>query len=188
MWESQLERDYIYLLEIDTDIVAYCEQPFTIAYDRHNRRKKYTPDFLVERKCSKQVVEVKPNSKVESFINSDRFLGITSFCSSSGMEFVIVTEKTIRVQPRLDNIKLLYKYARADLPWSIYTDCLNYFQKVKISTISEICKSLRGVTQSSLLKLLWNGFLLTDLMQPISPHSSIQLSLYASSWQEEAEA
>jgi hypothetical protein len=78
-WESQLERDYIYLLEIDTDAVAYCEQPFTIAYDRHNRRKKYTPDFLVERRCSKQVIEVKPKSKVESFVKSDRFLNGSLF-------------------------------------------------------------------------------------------------------------
>lgn len=188
MWESQLERDYIYLLEIDTDAVAYWGQPLTIAYDRHNRRKKYTPDFLVERRELKQVVEVKPKSKIESFMTSDRFLGITNFCFSNGLEFAVVTEETIRVQPRLDNIKLLYRYARVDLPWSIYTDCLDYFQKVKISTISETVRNLegRGVTQSSLLKLLWNGFLLTDLMQPISPHSSIQLSLYASSWQEEA--
>ena len=106
MWESQLERDYIYLLEIDTDIVAYCEQPFTIAYDRHNRRKKYTPDFLVERRELKQVVEVKPKSKIKSFMTSDRFLGITNFCFSNSLEFAIMTEETIRVQPRLDNIKL----------------------------------------------------------------------------------
>ena len=190
MWESQLERDYIYLLEIDKDAVAYCGQPFTIAYDSQNRRKKYTPDFFVERRCSKQVIEVKPKSKIESFVKSDRFLGITNFCSSNGLEFTIMTEETIRVQPRLDNIKLLYRYARIDLPLNIYSDCLNYFQKVKISTISETDRSLkeREVTQSSLLKLLWIGFLLTDLMQPISPQSSIQLSLSALNWQEEARA
>lgn len=197
MWESQLERDYIYLLEIDPDVVAYYGQPFTIAYDLKNRRKKYTPDFLVDRRCSKQVVEVKPKSKVESFIKSDceasrrhRFLGIRNFCSLNDLNFAVVTEETIRVQPRLDNIKLLYRYARINLPWSIYTDCLDYFQKVKISTISETGRSLKetGVTQSSLLKLLWTGFLLTDLMQPISPQSSIQLSLSASNWQEKAEA
>ena len=85
MWESQLERDYIYLLEIDTDIVAYCEQPFTIAYDRHNRRKKYTPDFLVERKCSKQVVEVKPKSKVESFVKRIALNG--SLCGTTDAPF-----------------------------------------------------------------------------------------------------
>ena len=27
-WESQLERDYIYLLEIDPDVTAYQGQPF----------------------------------------------------------------------------------------------------------------------------------------------------------------
>lgn len=190
MWESQLERDYIYLLEIDTDVVAYYGQPFTIAYDSHNRRKKYTPDFLVERKYSKQVVEVKPESKVKSFVNSDRFLGITNFCSFNGLKFAIMTEETIRVQPRLNNIKLLYRYARIALPVSIYNDCLDYFHKVKISTISEAERSLRvrGVTQSSLLKLLWTGFLLTDLMQPISPLSIIQLSLSTLKWQEEAGA
>lgn len=31
-WESQLERDYIYLLEIDPEVLSYGEQPFTISY------------------------------------------------------------------------------------------------------------------------------------------------------------
>ncbi|MEO1673408.1 MAG: hypothetical protein AAFR77_21965 [Cyanobacteria bacterium J06631_2] len=39
MRESQLERDYIYHLEIDTDAVAYCGQPFMVAYDHHNERE-----------------------------------------------------------------------------------------------------------------------------------------------------
>ena len=38
-------------------------------------------------------------------MTSDRFLGITNFCFSNGLEFVVVTEETIRVQPRLNNIK-----------------------------------------------------------------------------------
>jgi hypothetical protein len=36
-WESQLERDYIYLLEIDPEVLSYSEQPFTISYtDKEN--------------------------------------------------------------------------------------------------------------------------------------------------------
>ena len=102
--------------------------------DRHNRRKKYTPDFLVERSGSKQVIEVKPASKVETFVNSDRFNEITNFCSFNSLKFAVVTEETIRGQPRLDNIKLLYKYVRITLPWNIHTNCFDYFQKVEIST------------------------------------------------------
>ncbi|MDJ0574365.1 MAG: hypothetical protein QNJ65_04270 [Xenococcaceae cyanobacterium MO_234.B1] len=48
-WESQIERDYIYLLEIDSDVVAYYGQPFKIQYTDKGKSRNYTPDFLVER-------------------------------------------------------------------------------------------------------------------------------------------
>ena len=184
-WESQLERDYIYCLEIDPDVLGYHGQPFTIAYDNLDKRKKYTPDFFVERQASLQVVEIKPSSKVEVFRNTNRFKQAANFCSLNNLEFVVLTEETIRVQPRLDNIKLLYKYAKVALAWSVYADCWDYFNCVKISTLSETEKSLRakGVTQSSLLRLLFHGFLLTDLMQSISPLSLIELSPSAIDWQ-----
>ncbi len=37
-WESQLERDFLYLLEIDDDVVSYYEQPLRIPY-RLNGKK-----------------------------------------------------------------------------------------------------------------------------------------------------
>jgi hypothetical protein len=44
-WESQLERDYIYLLEIDPDVLFYQGQPFTITYSSH-----YALQFVVGKK------------------------------------------------------------------------------------------------------------------------------------------
>lgn len=188
-WESQLERDYIYLLEIDPNVISYQGQPFTIAYDRYDKRRKYTPDFFVQRKGSKQVVEVKPTSKVEKFKNSYRFSQIINFCSFNDLEFAILTEDVIRVQPRLSNVKLLYKYAKVSIPWSVYINCFDYLYSLEISTISRAEENLKekGVTQSSLLKLLWDGFLMTDLMQSISVSSSIRLSPSAFNWQIGAE-
>ena len=185
MWESQLERDYIYFLEIDPDVVAYYEQPFTIAYDSLDKRKKYTPDFLVERNNFRQIVEVKPESKINDFQIGQRFRQAASFCLTHNLEFAIFTEKTIRVQPRLNNIKLLYKYARVAVPWQIYDDCLNYFNLVKSSTILEAETALRvkKITYSYLLKLLWSGFLLTDMMRSITSQSLVQLSPSAIAYQ-----
>lgn len=178
MWESQLERDYIYLLEIDPDVVAYYGQPFTITYDSLDKRKKYTPDFLVDRNSFRQIVEIKPESKIEKFKNSHRFRQTASFCLGHNLELAIFTEKKIRVQPRLNNIKLLYKYARVTVPWHIYNDCLNYFNLVKSSTILEAETTLRvkKITYSYLLKLLWSGFLITDMMRSITSQSLVQLS------------
>lgn len=185
IWESQLERDCIYLLEIDPDVIAYRSQPFTIAYDNRDKRKKYTPDFLVERKSYRQIVEVKPESKVKEFSQTNRFRQAANFCLVHDLEFVIITEKTIKVQPRLDNIKLLHRYARVSVPWHSYANCLDYFDSVITSTISEAEKELRAkrITYSCLLKLLWSGFLLTDMMQPITAQSLVQLSPSAINWE-----
>jgi hypothetical protein len=48
-WESQIERDYIYLLEIDTDVISYKSQPFFLNYMKEGKTRKYTPDFWVKR-------------------------------------------------------------------------------------------------------------------------------------------
>lgn len=185
VWESQLERDYIYLLEIDPDVLTYQGQPFTIVYDNRDKRRKYTPDFLVERNGFRQVVEVKPESKVKEFSHTNRFRQAANFCLTHNLEFVVVTEKTIRVQPRLDNIKLLHKYARVAVPWHGYADCLDYFDSVETSTLLEAEKKLKakGITYSCLLRLLWSGFFLTDLMQPITAQSLVQLSPSAIDWE-----
>ncbi len=184
-WESQLERDYIYLLEIDPDVLSYQGQPFTIAYSNLDKRRKYTPDFWVERKGSKQIIEVKPAHKVSETQNTRRFQQAASICLAHNLEFVVVTEKTIRVQPRLDNIKLLHRYARVSLSWHNYIDCLEYFRSVETKSLLEAERDLeaKGITRNYLLRLLWSGFLLTDLMKPITPLSLIQLSREAINWE-----
>ena len=44
-WESQIERDYLYLLEIDPDVVSYEEQPLKIRYYLDGEPHLYTPIF-----------------------------------------------------------------------------------------------------------------------------------------------
>lgn len=89
----------------------------------------------------------------------------------------MVTEKMIRVQPRLNNIKLLYKYAKVPLSFSNYLDCLDYFQNTKFISLLNAEQQLRakGISRSLLLRLLWSGVLVTDLMKPINSESLIQL-------------
>src|SRR5215216_2118746 len=67
-WESQLERDFYYLLEIDPNVVSFREQPLRIEYILNGKLHYYTPDVLVERKQKIQIVEVKPKSKVEKYV------------------------------------------------------------------------------------------------------------------------
>jgi hypothetical protein len=116
-YESHLKRDYIYLLEIDSDVIAYRSQPFKIQYFYKGKEKSYTPDFAVKRTDRRQIVEIKPQNKVSSEKNQVLFSQIAPRCSEKGWEFIVVTDKTIRVKPKLNNIKTLYYYAK--VPGSI---------------------------------------------------------------------
>ncbi len=102
----------------------------------------------MSRKGSKQIIEVKPAHKVSEPQNTRRFQQAANICEAYNLEFVVVTEKTIRVQPRLDNIKLLYRYARVSLSWHNYHDCLAYFRLVetKISRVLESTSNKRTAT------------------------------------------
>ncbi len=184
-WESQIERDYIYLLEIDPDVVSFFGQPFKIAYNYEGLPRKYTPDFLVTRTQKTQVVEVKPVQQALSEKNLRLFRHIAPIVDANKMEFVVVTEQLIRVQPKLNNIKLLYKYAREPLSLSNYLDCLKYFQNRVATSIEDAMVELtdKGVSKNILLRLLWSGFLVTDLMKPINCASLIQMSPNDCNWE-----
>ncbi|AVH68356.1 TnsA endonuclease (plasmid) [Nostoc sp. 'Peltigera membranacea cyanobiont' N6] len=179
-WESQIERDYIYLLEIDPTVQSYRGQPFKITYISKGVTKNYTPDFWVQRIGQQQVIEVKPASQVNDQKNLDKWRHISHLCEERSMRFMVVTDTMIRQQPKLDNIKLLYKYARSPLTLQQYLDCQCYFTSREPTPFKQVCHDLerKGIYPNLLFKLLYFGWLSTDLMESIGAASLIQLSQF----------
>src|ERR1043165_2791519 len=114
LWfESLLERDYLCLLEFDyLDVISFREQPGRIYYTLDGKRRRYTPDFYVERKKKRQIIEVKAEAKAQEEKYRTLFRIASIICSREGYDFEVVTETFIRIQPRLYNIKLLLRYQR----------------------------------------------------------------------------
>jgi hypothetical protein len=115
-FESLLERDFLYLLEYDHLDVEYFEsQPCRIHYRREGRKRRYTPDFLVVRKGGRQIVEVKPEEKALEERNREIFRIAAAACARQGYEFRVVTDAEIRIEPRLENVKILLRYQRTEV-------------------------------------------------------------------------
>ncbi len=120
-FESSLERDFIYLLEMDWIIDSYYEQPVTIYFtDSENKQRTYTPDFLFywhyrfSSQGSKPVlVEIKYEKDLEkkSLEYQPKFNAAEEFCEVNGYEFKVLTEKDIRTE-YLENCKFLYRYKK----------------------------------------------------------------------------
>ena len=123
-FESSLERDLAALLEFDSRILAFEEQPLHVPFrGQDGKAHIYTPDFLVtyifydpetdpEHKC---LVEVKYRQDLE--VNWTRlrpsFRAALALAAGRGWRFKILTETEIRA-PFLRPVRFLLPYLRED--------------------------------------------------------------------------
>ncbi|HJQ24667.1 MAG TPA: TnsA endonuclease N-terminal domain-containing protein [Blastocatellia bacterium] len=177
-WESQIERDYLYLLEFDTEVLFYLEQPFRIRYLRSNKVHYYTPDFLVRRKEKKQIIEVKPDAQVKKEENDLLFRTIAPICQQQGYEFLVVTDSMIRASSYLNNIKLLYRYARIPIPAHYQVKCYEFFKTETVVTLGDLIQFFesQGISRRVIYGFIYQRILETDLSFPINLNSAITLS------------
>lgn len=176
-FESHLERDFIYLIEFDKSVVRYQEQPFKIKYFLNGKQLLYTPDFFVERQDKKQVVEIKPQSKAEKseFVHFSKV--ITNHLAEKDYEYFVITDSTIRLQPRLSNIQLLWRYARFPINTKHKILLHELFGESLQFSFLEVCSFLSQAKEQKELvyALLFHGYLVTDIEKPITENSVLSI-------------
>lgn len=115
-FESLLERDYLYLLDFERDVLTFEEQPLTIRYHQGTKNHSYTPDFLLQRPSHPLLVECKPTIFVDTPENQVKFAAARAWCVDQGYTFQIVTDVEVRTAYRLENVKFLTRFARQIVP------------------------------------------------------------------------
>jgi hypothetical protein len=182
-YESLLERDFIFLLEIDTDVAAYREQPTTIRFRAGDAIYTYTPDFLVVREKERQIVEVKPAERLKERKYQVTFQHAREIFQRVGYEFLVLTENSIQKQPLLDNVKVLHKYSRTPISYADQVEAHKFFGRKKISTLSEITEyfASRGRGQQVVYALIYFGVIYADLVAaPLGPDMMVRPPLTVS--------
>lgn len=115
-FESLLERDYLYLLDFERDVLMFEEQPLTITYQQSTITRSYTPDFLLQRRSHPLLVECKPMVFVDTAENQEKFSAARAWCMEQGYSFQVVTDVEVRAGHRLENVKFLTRFARQIVP------------------------------------------------------------------------
>ena len=182
-YESLLERDEMYLLDFDPLVTFWREQPLKIRYVLNSKTHFYTPDLEVHRTSKRQLVEVKSQDQVDSGRFDSLFRIATSACQDEGYEYVVVTDQMIRQQPRLDNVKKLWKYARTPILPQHQLLCRQFFQEkqseqVELGDLIAFCKS-KGVAAQVVYSMLFWGVLDFDLNQTLDQLTPVKLAGHA---------
>jgi TnsA endonuclease N terminal len=175
--ESGLELDYAFLLDADHDVNSFQEQPGKIKYYLNGKLRTYTPDFFVPRPNKKQIVEVKPESKVATEESKILFGIIDAICREAGCEFVVVTDAKIRVQPRLDNIKLFWKYGRTPIYPRHQIYCHEFFARKHNPVLGELFEffAYQKEGKAVVFSLLYWGFVGIDINAPVNFNAPVYL-------------
>jgi hypothetical protein len=96
-YNSLLQKDFMYWLEFDTDVLSYNTPGIAVNYHSSGKEKSYTPDFQVVRYQKKQIIEVKSQMYVRTLNVATR----TSFSqvkivsnNSTSSDLEVFTRKT----------------------------------------------------------------------------------------------
>ncbi len=175
--ESSLEFNYAHLLEFDQNVLSYQEQPLTLTYFLEGKAHRYTADFQVDSRASRDLVEVKPTEDCASPENQRIFRAVKSAANKRGYGFVVADGDQIGRQPRLSNIKLLWKYARTPLHPEHQLLCVAVFAGTRKLTLGALFEAFRakGYSRQVVYSLIWHGMLAVDLALSLIPSAAVTL-------------
>ncbi len=165
---STLELDMCFHLEYSPDIEKFTSQPNGFYYGFNDRQCRYTPDFnIVNHDGVETFIEVKHSSKIHNPDFRSRFAVKQQFSLEHfNKKLILITEKQIRINPILNNLKLLHRYSGLQTVSDIQYEILKIVQKsqkIQLHDISRLLGISEVDTLSGTLTWLSLGKLNTDL-------------------------
>lgn len=172
--EGLLELDAIYAFETAPSILRYREQPITLHYPDGSRLRRYTPDFELILETGEHIlVEVKPVARFGDPETHHKFTQIRAHFHRSGIPFVILTDLTLRREPRQSNLRLIHRRAPWRLPTYAATESALRGLPVRLPiSLAEASHHLSGSTSNPYCLLL-HGLATCDLNAPLCPETQL---------------
>lgn len=174
---SHLELQHLKLCEVDGSVRRFVEQPIRIVYtDGDGKVRSHTPDLFVERETHSEFIEVKWEGDARAEKNEARWPFIASAISALGYAYAVVTERHLMRQPLKANVDRLLRHQHSPQLSRPASAMLWDALASGPQTLASILESRAEFLEPSVLRALADGWLCTDLTQPISPRSLVRLS------------
>lgn len=176
-WESVLERDALALIELSSAVVRIESQPMEFLYwdPNSDKERSYFPDFRVElRSGDALILEVKPTRILNRPDERARFKTVAAEFAATGQAFRIITDETIRLQPRLSSMRTLVPFSGPQMAESDRIQWLEKLANVEACTLNDWTPVLGTITRA--YRLIAQGVLLPDWQCPLNPNMPVSLN------------
>lgn len=180
-FESRLEKEFLFLLQFDSNVVSIGDQPVKISYVKKGEDHTYTPDFLVKYANGMEVFfEVKYASdlKKNSRKYAAQFKAAKHYAASKNTLFRIVTDKEIRTQYK-KNVDFLITFRDSSADLKLQHDLLASIRQKRKATFFEAVESITTDPEKikALIRpfwiMLWNHGITSNLFEPLTLTSKV---------------
>lgn len=173
---SDLEFDHWLHIETDPDIVTYCEQFKEIPYVADDKLRSTIFDMWLKYRDGREAIhEVKYESELiyGDFRNARTLRQIEAqkqWCNQHGIEYKVVTEKTIRSSPlELENKVSIVSFIKNDVGFKSTIDIRSLLSQgpLNLSAIAEQLNETYTTVRNECLWHLYKGHIRANLSQSI---------------------
>ena len=106
-YDSTYELQAFKILEQMSIVKLYYRCDIYIKYEYKNNTRRYIPDVIVEyTNGEKDIIEIKPENRINEDINKAKFNAAKLFCDKKGLNFKVWTEKELFIDSKMENNKL----------------------------------------------------------------------------------
>lgn len=162
--ESPLESDFVLRCEFDDQVSVIQEQPERFEYKNDGKKRRYTADFRITRNSTSQLIEVKPQEKLGDPLVHSKLNLVQSLFAENGEILEIVTDRDIRQEPLLSNLKILNRYRQRDLMGMNGAELVASIKHVLPASADELASLIGG--RAAVYALVAAGHLSCDLSLP----------------------
>lgn len=191
-YESPIEKDFIQLMDNNSNVTDIEGQPFTLKNENFKGNKgNYTPDFLVHFKTSlyssfetkPMLVEVKPiNNLIKDWKTlKPKFKNAIRYSKKQNYHFKIFTENRIRTQ-EFYNITFINRYKDYDYNIDDIDVILNHLKVIGQTTLEHLITHLfvTDFQKGNAIGLVWHLVSLDvincDLSMKLTNHTVLWLN------------
>lgn len=177
MWcESLLERNFLLTLENNNNVIRYETQPFSTVYKGEDHKKKrYTPDVLVEYQDGFKLFEVKPEEFVIHKLIAKLAMINRHLVNRNHPKVEIRTENDIGDEITIRNMNILYRYKQISIEKCVESKLMECFE-AGMSLRSLYHKAIeKGHRRNIVLALIAHGFLSFDMTALLNRSTTLEI-------------
>jgi hypothetical protein len=160
--DSLLEAEAIHVLELDSRVIRFIEQPVDFRYRLNGVAARYIPDLYVDHGNWAEFWEIKFEDEASEPENEAHWKAIGEALSSRGYGYRVITERHLRREPRRSNVKVIFNARHARPPGPAVDALTPLLARQGALTIRQCCEGA-GLTEKNVHHLVRIGLLAIDL-------------------------